>query len=439
MSKLIRLNEISDEQLMNELFESEMVVYEDVQGSKIYVNWNGREFTIKPKSLSAEPINMIDLAIQNYYNHAINYFNSLDNRVKGLLNKNWWFLFEFFPDNQPANIEYNRIPKNHLVLTSISKGNKFTYTIDEIEEYSRLFDVDSIPVIFKGKLSQDAVEAIKYFLSTSENDLEYVFGDKSFTFFFYKILNPQMTGSFLMNDDFQKNVEKLIIRVDGKELSFELLNPLYKRVSDSNSTEFVEVYSLILVNFLNFCQSVDFYSIKLKEDRKDEVYIYLMCKLYNIYISEVKDDLLNFDFVIPEFFDKNKFRINKNLIDNKLTKEYLEEDKKLEYIFKVILGSFNKKRKKPIGIFTESTIDIFNRFVDFIDKRINDYLNKKSETELVKKGLLDFSDYFEIKYDKDGEGQVYPSVWDELEKGGEPEKKGKKGEKSQLPREKGKL
>lgn len=439
MSKLIRLNEISDEQLMNELFESEMVVYEDVQGSKIYVNWNGREFTIKPKSLSAEPINMIDLAIQNYYNHAINYFNSLDNRVKGLLNKNWWFLFEFFPDNQPANIEYNRIPKNHLVLTSISKGNKFTYTIDEIEEYSRLFDVDSIPVIFKGKLSQDAVEAIKYFLSTSENDLEYVFGDKSFTFFFYKILNPQMTGSFLMNDDFQKNVEKLIIRVDGKELSFELLNPLYKRVSDSNSTEFVEVYSLILVNFLNFCQSVDFYSIKLKEDRKDEVYIYLMCKLYNIYISEVKDDLLNFDFVIPEFFDKNKFRINKNLIDNKLTKEYLEEDKKLEYIFKVILGSFNKKRKKPIGIFTESTIDIFNRFVDFIDKRINDYLNKKSETELVKKGLLDFSQYFEIPYDKDGEGQVYPSVWDELEKGGEPEKKGKKGEKSHLPSEKGKL
>jgi hypothetical protein len=438
MSKLVRLNDITAE-LLNEIFNSEITIFEDIQGSKIYVNWNGREFTIKPKSLSAEPINMIDLAIQNYYNHAINYFNSLDSRIKGLLNRGWWFCFEFFPDNQPANIEYNRIPKNHLVLTSIAKGSKFTYTLDEIEEYSRLFDVDSIPVIFKGKLSQDAVEAIKYFLSTSENDLEYVFGDKSFTFFFYKILNPQMTGSFLMNDDFQKNVEKLIIRVDGKELSFELLNPLYKRVSDSNSTEFVEVYSLILVNFLNFCQSVDFNSIKLKGDRKDEVYIYLMCKLYNIYISEVKDDLLNFDFVIPEFFDKNKFRINKNLIDNKLTKEYLEEDKKLEYIFKVILGSFNKKRKKPIGIFTESTIDIFNRFVDFIDKRINDYLNKKSETELVKKGLLDFSDYFEIKYDKDGEGQVYPSVWDELEKGGEPEKKGKKGEKSHLPSEKGKL
>lgn len=416
MSKLVRLNEITDEQILNDLFNSEITILEDIQGSKIYVNWDGKEFTIKPKSLSSDPLNLIDLAIQNYYNHAINYFNSLDNRVKGLLNKNWHFCFEFFPDENPACIVYNRVPKNHLVLSSIVKGNKFTYIIDEIEEYARLFDVDSIPVIFKGKLSQDAIEAIKYFLNTSENDLEYVFGDKSFLFFFYKILNPQVNNSFLMDDDFQKNAEKLIIRVDNKELSFELLNPLYKRFSDSNSTEFVEIYSLILVNFLNFCQSIDFSDIKLKGNRKDEVYIYLMCKLYNIYVSEVKDDLLNFDFVIPEFFDKNKFRINVNLIDNNLTKGYIEENKKLEYIFKIILGSFNKKRKKPIGIFTESTIDIFNRFVDFIDKSINEYLNKNNETELVKKGLVDFSQWFDIKYDVDGENQVYPDVWNEVGK-----------------------
>ena len=337
MSKLIRLNNIEDDQILNELFDSELVIYEDIQASKIYVNWDGKEFIIKPKSLSADAINMIDLAMQNYYNHAVNYFNSLDSRIKGLLNKNWWFCFEYFVDESPANIQYNRVPKNHLVLTSIVKGNKFTYTIDEIEEYSRLFDVDSTPVIYKGKLNQESVEAIKYFLNTSESDLEYVFGDRSFLFFFYKILNPQITNSFLMDDDFQKNAEKLIIRVNNKELSFELLNPLYKRVSDSNSTEFVEIYSLILVNFLNFCQSVNFESIKLKGGRKDEAYIYLICKLYNIYVSEVKDDLLNFDFVVPEFFDKNKFRINTNLIDNKLTKQYLEESNKLEYIFKVIL------------------------------------------------------------------------------------------------------
>ena len=426
MSKLLKLNNISDEQL-SEIFSNEIIVYEDIQGSKIYVNWDGNNFIVKPRSLSTEPINMIDLAMQNYYNHAVNYFNSLDSRIKGLLNKSWWFCFEFFPDSQPGNIEYNRVPKNNLVLTSIVKGAKFTYTVDEIEEYSRLFDVDCIPVIFKGVLGEKSVEAIKYFLNTSEGDLEYVFGDKSFSFFFYKILNPQTTNSFLMNDDFQKNVEKLIIRVKDNEMSFELLNPLYKRVSDTNSTEFVEIYSLILVNFLNFCQSVDFGSIKLKGNKREEAYIYLICKLFNMYVSEVKEDLLNFDFIVPDFWDKDKFRINKELIDNKLTKKYLE-DNKIEYYFKVIIGSFNKKRKKPVGVFTESTLNIFNNFVDFISKKIDEYLNKKSEIEFVRKGMLDFSQYFDIQYDVDGSQNVYPDVYDEIQKGAEEKKKGKSKE-----------
>jgi hypothetical protein len=436
MSKLIRLNSISDEQL-SEIFSKEICVFEDVQGSKIYVNWNGKEFTIKPKSLSSDPINMIDLAMQKYYNHAVNYFNSLDSRVKGLLNKSWWFIFEYFPDNSPANIEYNRVPKNNLVLTSIAKGNKFTYTVDEIEEYSRLFDVDSLPIVFKGKLSESAIEAIKYFLNTSEDDLEYVFGDKSFSFFFYKVLNPQIKNSFLMNDDFQRNIEKLILRTEDNESSFELLNPLYSRLSDSNSTEFVEVYSLILVNFLNFCQSVHFDSIKLKGRKREEAYIYLICKLYNLYISEVKEDLLIFDFVVPDFFDKDKFRINTELITNKLTKQYIEEDSKLEYIFKIVLSSFNKKRKKPIGIFTDKTLETFNTFVGFIDKLIDTYLNKKSESDFVNKGLIDFSAFFDLKIDKDAEGDVYPDIYDEMQKksSDEKEKKGK-GVKSPIGDEK---
>jgi hypothetical protein len=422
MSKLITLNDINDENL-NQLFENEIVVFEDIQGSKLYVNWNGKSFTIKAKSISSEPINLIDLAMQKYYNKAVDYLNSLDDRIKGLLNKNWWFCFEYFADNQPANIKYDKVPKNNLVLVSITKGNRFSYTTDEIEEYARLFDVDSIPIIFKGKLSEKAIEAIKYFLHTSESDLEYVFGDKSFAFFFYKILNPQIDNSFLMTDDFQKNLEKLIIRVNGNDVSFELLNPLYARLSSSNSTEFVEVYSLILVNFLNFCQSIDFNSIKFKGTKRDDVYLYLICKLYNMYVSEVKEDLLNFDFIVPEFFDKDKFRINNDLIDNKLTKEYIEEDRKLEYIFKIILSSFNKKRKKPIGVFTESTINVFNRFIDFLNRKIDDYLNKKSETDMIKNKLIDFSQWFDIKIDKDSQGDVYPSVWDEIESSGKDKSK----------------
>lgn len=430
MSKLITLNGSNDQELLSSIFDNEIVVFEDIQGSKIWVNWDGKEFTIKPKSIGSESINLIDLAMQNYYNPAINYLNSLDNRVKSLLNKKWWFCFEYFPDSQPANIEYSRVPKNHLVLTTINRGGKYEFGVEELDEYSRLFDVDVLPVVFQGKISERAIEAIKYFVNTSEDDLEYVFGEKSFAFFFYKILNPSSTNSFLMDgEDYQSNLEKLIVRSKDKEISFEILNPLYKRMNDSNSTEFVEIYTLILINFLNFCQSFNLDEIKLKGDRKDEVYIYLICKLFNIYVSEVKEDLLNFEFVVPEFFDKEKFKINTELISNKLTKDYIRESGKLEYIFKAILGSFNKKRKKPIGVFTDNTVILFNGFVDDIDKYIDGYLNKLHEVELTRSGLLDFGDFFDIQYDIDGDKQIYPDIYDEFEKGvddGE-KKKGKGG------------
>ncbi len=433
MSKLITLNGTNNNDLLNDIFSSEITVFEDVQGSKIWINWDGKEFIIKPKSISNDPINLIDLAMQNYYNPAINYLNSLDVRVKGLLNKKWWFCFEYFPDNQPANIQYSRVPKNNLVLTSVNKGgNKYDISIEEMDEYSRLFDVDMIPIVFQGKLTERMIEAIKYFVNTSEGDLEYIFGEKSFAFFFYKILNPSSQNSFLMDDDFQNNLEKLIIKSNKNDISFELLNPLYTRISDNNSTEFVEIYTLILVNFLNFCQSVDLEEIKLKGEKRDEVYIYLMCKLFNVYVSEVKQDLMDFEFTVPQFFDKDKFKINTELISNKLTKDYIQESDKLEYIFKVILGSFTKKRKKAIGVFTDNTVSLFNKFITDISTYIEKYLNKIHEVELTRAGLLDFGDFFDIKYDTDAEGEVYPDVYSEFEKGVSDNKK-KKGKSGKLP------
>ena len=433
MAKLITINGLNDNELLSGLLSDEIIVYEDIQGSKIWVNWNGKEFTIRPKSLTNDAINLIDLAMQNYYNPVINYFTSLDERVKGLLNRKWSFCFEYFPDNQPANIEYDRVPKNQLVLSSINKSGKYEFNIEELDEYARLLDVDMLPIIFQGKLSETVKEAIKYFINTSEKDLDYIFGEKSFAYFFYKILNPSIKNSFLMNtEEFQHNVEKLIIRTKNDDLSFELLNPLYSRMSQDNDTDFVEIYTLILINFLNFCQSININDIKLKGDKKDECYIYLISKLYNIYVGEVKEDLINFDFIVPEFFDKEKFKINTELISNKLTKEYIEENDKLEYIFKVVLGSFNKKKRKPIGIFTENTVKLFNKFVDEIDLHISKYLNKMHEIELGRAGLLDFGDFFEIQYDTDAEGQVYPDVFDEFEKG-KPSDKKKKGKGGKMP------
>jgi hypothetical protein len=94
-------------------------------------------------------------------------------------------------------------------------------------------------------------------------------------------------------------------------------------------------------------------------------------------------------------------------------------DEKIEYIFKIILGSFNKKRKKTVGVMTENTVVLFNKTVDEIINHIEKQLQIDREYIFHKVDLMNFNDYFNMKYDRDGAGNIYPNVQIDFEK--EPE------------------
>ena len=132
MSKLITLNGLNDEEVLNDLFNDEIIVLEDIQGSKIWVNWDGAHFNIKPKSVSNESINLIDLAMQNYYNPAINYFNSLDGRIKSLLNKKWWFGAMYrYNESVGVNIAYQ-------IKESFMFGYAYDFQINGLSRVSKM-------------------------------------------------------------------------------------------------------------------------------------------------------------------------------------------------------------------------------------------------------------------------------------------------------------
>jgi hypothetical protein len=433
LTKVKQLNFIEDSiDILDSLKDKEIMVYEEIEGSTIYVKWIGERFIIKPKSLRNEPLNFIDLATQKFYNKAYEYFNTISPYVTELLNKNWWFCFEYFPENdtQPANIEYDKIPENNLILKCIVKGTKYRYYLEEIREYSRLFKVDPLPIMFKGKLSGTQLEKIQLFLKTSEDDLNYVFGEDNFAKYFYSLLNPDVENSFLMNNDFNNNMKKLVIKLDNDdEFSFEILNPSYERLEHNNSTEYVDIYSLILVNFLEYGQLVNINNFKLKELTKDELYIELICKMFNEYIENIKDDIIDKWVIdIPPFFQDDKFKININFIKNKQTQETVKNNSKIEYLFKCILGSFSKPKKKTIGIFNDQTLKLFNNFVKTINIVLDNQLNINREHVYQKSDVKNFKDFWDLKYSTDANQQIYPDVYDlhdELESDDKKKKKKK--------------
>lgn len=428
MTKIIRLNSLEDpNKFLNELEKKEIIVYEDIQGSTIYVKYTGDKFIIKPKSLKFDELNFVDLSIQKYYNKAYYFFHSLPSYVTELLNKNWWFCFEYLPDEQPANIKYDRVPKNNLILSCIVKGDKYIYNLDEIEEYARLLEVDSLPILFKGELNSKQLELINLFLVTSQEDLKFIFNEDNFAKFVYKILNPQLNNSFLMNDNsFNENLERIILKINNNdEYTFEILNPMYKKVNNENNTEYIQIYSIILVNFLEFCQLIDFDKYKVISLTRDKLYVELVCNIFNDYIKNIKNDIINWQFSIPTFFTDDKFKINIDLLTNKKTVEYLKMSDKIEYIFKVILVSFREKKKKPIGIFTDETLNLFNSFVEKINNYLDELLKINKEYSYNKQDLLNFEDFFDIKYNTDSSGRIYPDLRSEVDFGDENNKKKK--------------
>jgi len=439
MTQIAQIKNLEEtEDFINILKNNELFIYEEIQGSSIFVKYDGNNFIIKPKSLRMDNLNFIDLTVQKFYNQAFMYFHSLPNFVTDLMNKNWWFCFEYFPDNQPANVEYNRMPKNNLILNCIIKGSKWVYDYNELAEYSNLFGVDMLPIVFKGKLSQKQLEVLDLYLNTSEEDIKYLFDYDNFAFFFYKILNPNIENSFLMNkDNFNDNLEKMIIKIDGKsKYSFEILNPLYKKMSLNNTTEYVEIYSLILLKFLEFCQLIDIKKYKLTKYTKDELYVEYISLLFNDFMKDTGENIKKWDFTIPSFFKQDKFKINVGLLFDDNTKDYLLSDEKIEYTFKCVLGSFNKTRKKPIGIFNDKTVELFNKQIDEISIYLDEVLEINREYLLKSNDLLNFKDYFNVSYNTDAVGDIYPDVsklMAEIPEGDEKKKKPSKSKKGPMP------
>ena len=121
---ILRNNQIEPEEFINLISNQEIIIYEEVQGSKLWCNFVNGNWILRPKNINQNPINLIDLAMQKYYKWAWAYLLSLPDEVTDLLRPNMYFCFEYFPDEQPAHIKYERMPENHLILTCICKYGK---------------------------------------------------------------------------------------------------------------------------------------------------------------------------------------------------------------------------------------------------------------------------------------------------------------------------
>ena len=261
--------------------------------------------------------------------------------------------------------------------------------------------------MYRGRLMEKQLDAINYFLHTSEKDIQLFFKDISFTEFFYKLLNPATSASFLKNNTFNDNLQKIVMRYGkDQETTLEILNPIYQKMQLKTDSEFSDVYSLLLFNFMQWLLTIDLNTVESSGTSREIIYINLISKLFNMYCNKYEQNIIDFSFTVPEFFNSDKFRVNQGLIKNQTTIELLNKHSKLEYLFKILLSNFQREQKKQIGIINEIALEHLNNLIRKIQIKIEEQLNYNTNIDRYSFKYHDLNNYPNIKWEQDHKGHV---------------------------------
>jgi len=400
MSGIKHLSDIFQDKgksFIENLFSKELTVTENLDGSTFSFerDFTGNNISFYKKD-QENPITKVDRILMSYYEKPINYIDALPESTKEEIPKGWRFGMTYFPNTKPVRIEYERVPKNHLILTHVLVRDEFGETeriIQDKEELDRWADklgVERAPIIFQGKLNEDQKLSIMDFLSTPLMDLKNRFKTESFSKYLISILNPEIVKTTL-GKDLHGEIDSLVFRFDdeGKEETIlaKMVDPVFYEISKdrkaSRSSHFPsDIYSLCLIDVMNFILEKGVESFDAQGIEPEERYINFVFSVFKSFIYDEGERYLGVDFDKPDYLKSEEFALNKDLIQDTEVISYLDKDESYIDILQMILNSFRKFKRKPHGFFTEGLIKQFNQLVEEIASYINAKRKERIEESL---------------------------------------------------------
>ena len=369
-------------EFINKLFDNFVTINEKIDGSafsveKNYMN-NELEFF---KRNNHTPISLIDRTLAKFYERPIGHFEGLDANTLAKMPQGWRFGFEYLVSDTPQEISYDRVPKNHLILSYIHVKNrqgKIVRTIQdrkELDKWAEILQVEKSPIIFQGVLNDDQKIAIMDFMDTHKDELAAKFKTESFIRYIISVLNPKLKKT-LLNVDLNKPIEGVVFRfgADDKDVTLaKMVDPIFHEISKSKSAQRSggnDIYHITLLDLMNFINNENLNKHKPKGRTYDERYISFISSIFNAIVEEMGEEYEDMDFDEPDYLKKPEFDLNDQFIKDPVTLSHIDRANGLKKLFKIMLASFKNKRRKLMGIFTQEVLDQFNLTVDMINQHI---------------------------------------------------------------------
>jgi len=212
------------------------------------------------------------------------------------------------------------------------------------------------------------------------------------------VLNPEAKESAL-NADLDKPIEGIVFRFgeedsDSEPILSKMVDPVFTEMAKEKAkkrftekpSDFLGITVLDVMNFI-LERGVD--SFNVVGDTEDQRYISFISDVFAKFLDENGYKYKGADFQEPDYLKKDEFRLNKPLIKDRRVLSYLESDDSYESLFKLILNSFRKIKKRAGGIITAGIIDQFNLLVADIERAVS----AKKTAKIQESSMPSFMDF----------------------------------------------
>jgi len=366
------------------LLKQRCLVTEKIQASSFHVRNTDKGYDYY-KSGSRTPMNKVDRTIVKYYESAIDYFRSIPKEIREDMPKDWKFGFDYMTETRTVDIQYDALPKNNLILTHIQVLNaadptqikKVIRDPKVLEKWSNMLQVQSPPIIFDGVLDSNQKDMLTDLLEMNDESFKNVFENTSFTRRVYSIFNRMMNKTAL-NESLDGEIDSLIVSfIDKKNIKNFKLGRFDK--VEEKEREASDMYQITILDLVEYMTQFDMDKIELVEEDTDLRYIELVSEIFNQYMSKNAVKYIGAEFDSAGFSSRRGFELNQDFIKNEGTIK-LVQNEDLSELFKIMLGSFRKKRTKETKIINADLMSQMNAIVERIEGAV---FAKKNESEIM--------------------------------------------------------
>jgi len=302
------------------------------------------------------PLNKIDRTINDLYENAISYIENLPKDILKSIPVRHRFGFSWFPERSPLETNYERRPKNGLILTDITIRNQDSEVARDVtdttvmERWSHIFNCECNKPLFEGVFTEEVIDSLVELAKNEE----------------VKQINESLfpTKGFLNYEN--QSIDAFIFEQD--DILFKVSN--IESVEQKNQRS--HLFDILLLDICEHINSCNLLQIKPDVKNSDEAYIEIVSEIFNSFVNKKGDEFLRSELDRPIFLEKSG-DFNNSWIYNRKTRAIIESNSRYEYLFTVFLANL-RKPKYPSGLLSENVVKDFNNKIEEICKLVaNDY------------------------------------------------------------------